>query len=117
MDERDAGVDLAVAVDRLGAAAAAKGVELVAKVERIRLGAREVREIVGMRDVARVPEERLAVDYGPADVVDVQVREDDEVDVVGRDAVPAELVDEAALPVGHERAAACRPDAGVDKHV
>jgi hypothetical protein len=47
----------------------------------------EVLEVGGVRDIARIREERLAADDRPADVVDVQVGKDDEIDVVRAEAV------------------------------
>ena len=45
------------------------------------------RDAVAVRDVAGVPEDERAVTVGvPADVVDVEMGQEDDVDVVGRDA-------------------------------
>ena len=75
------------------------------------------RDPVTMRDVARVRKDDDAVPVGvPADVVDVEVREEDDVHVLGRDARLLERGKQPLLELRVPAPEAGRPDAGVDEH-
>ena len=74
------------------------------------------RDAVAVRDVARVREDERAVTIGvPADVIDVQVRQEDDVDVVRRDAGRRERGQQPLLPLRRPAPEPRRPDAGVDE--
>ena len=81
------------------------------------VGPERERDAVAMRDVARAREDELAVAIGvPADVVDVQVRQEDDVDLVRRDTGGRERGQQPLLPLRRPAPEPRRPDAGVHQH-
>jgi hypothetical protein len=70
-----------------------------------------------VHEVARAGEEHAAFEIGvPANVVDMQMGQEDEVHLVARHAEPAECLRQLALVLGGPVPEARRPDAGVDEH-
>ena len=75
------------------------------------------RDPVAMRDIAGVRKDDRALPVGvPADVVDVEVREEDDVHVLGRGARLGERGKQALLELRVPAPEAGRADAGVDEH-
>ena len=75
------------------------------------------RDPVAMRDVARVRKDDRTVAIGvPADVVDVEVREEDDVHVLGSRARVVERRQQALLELRVPAPEPRRPDARVDEH-
>ena len=78
--------------------------------------ARELDPIT-VRDVPRVREDEAAVAVGvPADVIDVEVRQEDDVDVLGSNAGRREPRQQPFLELAAPAPDAGRADAGVDEH-
>ena len=72
---------------------------------------------VTMRDVARVGKDDHAVPVGvPADMVDVEVREEHDVHILRRNAHALECGKQALLKLRIPAPEARRPNAGVDEH-
>ena len=91
--------------------------QLVAHVSAVRMPRREVVEVGAMGHVACAREKRRAVPHVPADVVDVKVCEDHEIDVLRLNRRCTEELGESAGSLLEKRIArACRPDARVDEH-
>ena len=75
------------------------------------------RDSVPMREIAGVRKDDRALPVGvPADVVDVEVREEDDVHVLGRGARRGERGKQALLELRVPAPEAGRADAGVDEH-
>ena len=114
LDGRDPGSELDVARDLLEAIRERQDAPPDVRPRVLR--ARE-RERVPVDDVASPREERDAVEVRvPAHVVDVHVRQEDDVDVVACDSELVERVGQLTLALGGPVPEAGRPDAGVHEH-
>ena len=75
------------------------------------------RDAVAVRDVARVREDELAVAVRvPADVVDVEVRQKDDVDVLRREARAGQRGQQTLLPLRLPAPQPRRADTGIDEN-
>jgi len=107
----DAGRELDVTRDYLDALD--EGLDAPANVRQIRAGLRES-ECVSMNDVARAGKEHDALEIRvPAEMINVKVRQEDDVDLVRSDAQVVERAGQATFVLGGPVPETRRPDTGV----